>query len=117
MEFEFQYILDFGFVKLNYWIIVLLDPKLELQPLDYQISVLLDLELKLVFPCTQMHSPLHINFTKLLNSASYDCHHYVDICKWWLTTIATLNLINLPKWLHLIRKKKNPPLLFYVQAR
>jgi hypothetical protein len=57
MEFEFQSILDFGFLKLNYWIIVLLDPKLKLQPLDCQISVFLNLELELVFPlpkCTPL---------------------------------------------------------------
>jgi hypothetical protein len=81
MEFEFQSVLDFSFVKLDYQIIVLLDPKLELQPLNCQISVFLDLELELVFPCSQMHSPPHIYFTKLFNWVSYDCHHYVGICK------------------------------------
>ncbi len=83
---------------------VLIDLELELQPLDYQISVLLDLELELIFPRSQMHSPAHINVAKLFNWASYDCCHSADICKWWLSTIATLNPINSPKWLHLSKK-------------
>jgi hypothetical protein len=51
-----------------------------------------------------MHSPPHINVAKLFNWASYDCCHFADICKWWLSTIATLNPINSPKWLHLSKK-------------
>jgi hypothetical protein len=110
MEFEFQSILEINFV---YWIVELLfsesrirtnvfiDPKLELQPLDYQISVFLDMELELVFPYSQMHSPPHINVAKLFNWVSYDCLHSANICKWWLATIVTLNPINSPKWFHL----------------
>jgi hypothetical protein len=74
---------------LNYYYIrsiigtsVFKDPKLELQPLDCQINVLLDLKLELIFLGSQMHSPLHINVAKLFNWVSYDCHNSVNICKW-----------------------------------
>jgi len=82
--------------------------------LDCQISVFLNLKFKPVFPCSQMHSPPHIYVAKLFNWASYDCHHFANIYKWWFATIATLNLINWPKWFHLQKKKKKNHLCYFM---
>ncbi len=92
---------------MDFQIIVLLDPKLELQPLDYQISVFLNLKLKLVFPCSQMHSPPHIYVAKLFDWASYDYHHFANILQVMICHHSHFKPNNSPKWFHLDKKRKN----------